>query len=147
MEIDDINYKIMNQLQDGRKSYREIANSLSITENTVRARVNKLTKEGIFSISGLVNPDKISDYTIAFVGVRIKNLRSLDQAEKISKLKGVVSVSVVTGRFDIIMLIMISKEFGLYEFYSNEMSKIDDVASVETFIPYESYNLRIPFVL
>ncbi|MBT4482252.1 MAG: AsnC family transcriptional regulator [Candidatus Latescibacteria bacterium] len=147
MVIDEINYKIMKQLQDGRKSYREIAKSLSITENTVRARVKKLKKEGIFSITGLVNPDKIPDHTIAFVGVRIKNLSILSQAEEISKMKGVVSVSIVTGRYDLMMIVMFTKEFGLLQFYSDELSNISDVVSVETFIAYENFNLNLPYIL
>jgi len=60
MTFDETYISIMIQLRKGRKSYSEIAKSLSITEDTVRARVKKLRDEGIFTITGLVNPSKIS---------------------------------------------------------------------------------------
>jgi Lrp/AsnC family transcriptional regulator for asnA, asnC and gidA len=35
----------------------------------------------------------------------------------------------------------------LLEFYTEEVSKIKDVQSVETFVVYKSYNLKVPYVL
>ena len=89
MFIDEINLNIIKHLRDGRKSYNEIAKALSITENTVRARVKKLMDEGIFSITGVVNPTEIPNQTIAFVGIKLKTMDLVKKGEEISKLKGV----------------------------------------------------------
>ncbi len=147
MFIDEINLNIIKHLRDGRKSYNEIAKALSITENTVRARVKKLMDEGIFSITGVVNPTEIPNQTIAFVGIKLKTMDLVKKGEEISKLKGVVSVSVVTGRYDLIMILMLNEEFSLLEFYTKEMSKITDVQSAETFVTYENFNLKLPYIL
>ena len=56
MKIDNINIEIIKHLKDGRKSFKSIADDLNITENTVRARVNKLSEEGVLQISGLIDP-------------------------------------------------------------------------------------------
>ena len=69
------------------------------------------------------------------------------KGEEFSNLKGVVSVSVVTGRFDLILIVLLKPGFGLLEFYTDEVSKISDVQSVETFVVYKSYNLKIPYVI
>ena len=66
MIIDETNIAIIKHLREGRKSYSEIAKSLSITENTVRARVKKLRDEGILTITGLVNPSKITGFCPVF---------------------------------------------------------------------------------
>ena len=147
MVIDETNLNIIRHLRDGRKSYSEIAKSLLVTENTVRARVKKLKENGIYSITGLVNSSKIPNHVIAFVGVKLKTMNLVNKAEEISKLKGVVSVSVVTGRYDLIMILMLNKEFGLLEFYTTEMSKVSDVQSSETFVVYENFNLNLPYIL
>ncbi|MDP2984957.1 MAG: AsnC family protein [Candidatus Latescibacter sp.] len=47
VEIDEINLNILRHLQDGSKSFGSIAKALSITENTVRARVSVMNKNGI----------------------------------------------------------------------------------------------------
>ena len=57
MKIDSINLLIIKHLRNGRKSYRKIAEQLSLSENTVRTRVKKLMEEGALEITGLVDPD------------------------------------------------------------------------------------------
>ena len=38
-------------------------------------------------------------------------------------------------------------DFGLLEFYTKEVSKLKDVQSVDTFVVYKSYHLKIPYVI
>ncbi len=37
--------------------------------------------------------------------------------------------------------------FGLLEFYTEEVSRIEEVQSVETFVVYKGYNLKVPYIL
>ncbi len=147
MDIDKINLAIIKHLRSGRKSYKKIAEELNVSENTVRARVHKLIESGILEITGLVDPEAISGHRIVMVGVKLKTMDLVKKGEEFSKLKGVISVSVVTGRFDLIMIVLLKAGFGLLEFYTEEVSKLKDVQSVETFVVYKSYNLKIPYVL
>jgi Lrp/AsnC family transcriptional regulator for asnA, asnC and gidA len=59
---------------------------------------------------------------------------------------GVVSVSVVTGRFDLILVVLLKEGFGLLEFYTEEVSRLEGVQSVETFVVYKSYNVKVPYI-
>ena len=147
MKIDNINLLIIKHLRNGRKSYRKIAEQLSLSENTVRTRVKKLVDEGALEISGLVDPDVISGHRIVMVGVKLKTMELVKKGEEFSKLKGVVSVSVVTGRFDLILVVLLKSGFGLLEFYTEEVSRLKDVQSVETFVVYKSYNVKLPYIL
>ncbi len=147
MKFDDINLQIIRHLIDGRKSFKVIADELSITENTVRARVNKLSEEGILNIHGLVDPEKIPGHQVAIIGVKVNNMRLVEKGKEFSSLKGVISVAVVTGRYDIIVQVLLNEEFSLLEFYTHEVTKVEDVADVETFIVYKGYNLSVPYIL
>jgi len=147
MNIDKINLAIIKHLRSGRKSYKKIAEQLSVSENTVRARVHKLIDRGILEVTGLVDPEAINDHRIVVVGVKLKTMDLVKKGEEFSRLKGVISVSVVTGRFDLILTVLLKTGFGLLEFYTEEVSKLEDVQSVETFVVYKSYNLKIPYVL
>ena len=146
MNIDKINLAIIKHLRSGRKSYKKIAEQLSVSENTVRARVQKLIDHGILEITGLVDPEAINGHRIVMVGVKLKTMDLVNKGEEFSKVKGVISVSVVTGRFDLILMVLLKTGFGLLEFYTEEVSKLEDVQSVETFVVYKSYNLKIPYV-
>jgi len=44
-------------------------------------------------------------------------------------------------------MVLLKSGFGLLEFYTEEVSKLEDVQSVETFVVYKSYNLKIPYVI
>lgn len=147
MEIDAINIAIINHLKDGRTSFKKIADNLELSEGTIRGRVKKLREEGVLEISGLVDPEAIPEKYVVIVGIKLKNMDLVGKGEEFSKLRGVTSVSVVTGRFDLILMVMLKKEFGILEFYTEEVSKIEDVRSVETFVVYKSFNLKVPLAV
>lgn len=147
MNIDKTNLAIIKHLRNGRKSYQKIAQDLSVSENTVRTRVKKLVDEGVLEISGMVNPETIDGHRTVMVGVKLQSMDLVNKGKEFSNLRGVVSVSVVTGRFDLILIVLLKSGFGLLEFYTEEVSKIKDVQSVETFVVYKSYNLKVPYVL
>ena len=147
MNMDEISLQIIKHLRDGRKSFGEIGKNLSITTNTVRARVKKLMRKGVLEIVGSIDPDKIDNHFLVIVGVRLKTMRLVDKGEEFSKLKGVISVAVVTGRFDLILTVLLNNKFGLHEFYTQEVSKIEDVMSTETFVVYKNYNWKVPYGL
>ena len=147
MKIDETNIAIIKHLRDGRKSFKEIAESMTITENTVRTRVNKLIDEGVLEITGLMDPEAVPRHNVVMVGVNLNTMNLIKKGEEFSKLRGVVSVSVVTGRFDLILVVLLKEDFGLLEFYTGEVARISDVRSVETFVVYKGYNMKVPYVL
>lgn len=147
VEIDAINIAIINHLRDGRTSFKKIADNLELSEGTIRGRVKKLREEGVLEISGLVDPEAIPEKYVVIVGIKLKNMDLVGKGEEFSKLRGVTSVCVVTGRFDLVLMVMLKKEFGILEFYTEEVSKIEDVRSVETFVVYKSFNLKVPLAV
>ena len=146
MKIDKTNIDIIRELKEGKKSFKVIADKLSITENTVRSRVNKLQEEGVLEICGLVDPSTLPGHRTVIIGIKLSEMNLVEKGEEISKLKGVISVSVVTGRYDLVILVLFKKGFGLLEFYTEEIAKIKGVNSVETFVVYKSYNLKVPYI-
>jgi len=148
-KIDETNKAIIKQLSDGRKPYSAIAEELSITENTVRARVNKLMEEGVLQISGLIDPEMIPGLQVIMMGVKLKTLDLGRKAEEFSRLRGVVSAVVVTGRYDLIVQVLLGEEEGLslLDFFKKELAKVPEILEVETFVVYQSHNYRIPFIL
>jgi len=147
MKIDETNLAIIKHLRDGRKSFKQISEELSLSENTVRARVNRLVEEGVLEISGLVDPQSIPGHRLVMVGVKLQTMDLIHKGEEFSRLRGVVSVSVVTGRFDLLLMVLLKEGFGLLEFYTEEVAKIKGVQSVETFVIYKSYHLKVPYIL
>lgn len=147
MKMTGTNIEIIKHLRDGRKSFNAIAVDLSLSENTVRSRVAKMIEEGTLDISALVDPEAIPGHRLVIVGIKLDTMDLVKKGEEFSRLRGVVSVCVVTGRFDLIVNVLLKEEFGLLEFYTNEVSRLKDVQSVETFVVYKGYNAKVPYVL
>lgn len=140
---------IISQLQNGRKSYAEIAGELMITENTVRSRANRMMEDGTLKIQGLVNPDAIEDLQIIMIGVKLKSLDIEEKLDELSGLRGVMHAVAVTGRYDIIIWVELFEDdnFTLTNFLKYELSQIEDIDNFETYIIYSSRNLMVPYLI
>jgi len=147
MKIDETTITIIRHLRDGRKSFKVIADEMALSENTVRARVTKLVDEGILEISGLVDPEAIPGHRVIMVGVKLKTLNLVKKAKEFSKLRGVLSASVVTGRYDIVLMVLLKEDFDVLDFYTKEVYPLKDILSVETFVVYKGCNLKVPYIL
>ncbi len=141
--MDTTDIAIINELQDGRISFKKIALTLGLAEGTVRTRVKRLRKDGQLDISGLVDPEALPDHSVVMIGIRVNDMDLVKKGQEFSDLNGVISVAVVTGRFDLILTVMLTKDFGILEFYTEEASKIQNVQSVETFVVYKSFNMKV----
>ena len=149
MKLDDTNIAIIRELRNGRKAFSSIADKIGITENTVRSRVNKLIEDGVLQISGLVDPQFIPEMQVVVMGVKLSTLDLEEKAKEMLRLKGVISVMVVTGRYDLIVQLATSAQDdqSLLNFFKNELSKVKGVSDVETFVVYQSHNYMIPYML
>ena len=149
MKLDETNKAIIKELSNGRKAFSTIAEKIGITENTVRSRVNKLLEDGILQISGLVDPQSIPEMQVVIMGIKLGTLDLELKAKEMLKLKGVISVVLVTGRYDLIVQLATSTQDdqSLLNFFKNELSKIKGISDVETFVVYQAHNFMIPFIL
>ena len=106
-------------------------------------------EDGVLQISGLVNPQYIPEMQVVVMGVKLSTLDLEDKAKEMLRLKGVISVMVVTGRYDLIVQVVTSSadDQSLLNFFKNELSKVKGISDVETFVVYQSHNYMIPYTL
>mgnify|MGYP004550032407 FL=1 len=149
MKLDETNKAIIKELSNGRKAFSAIAENIGITENTVRSRVNKLLEDGVLQISGLVDPQYVPEMQVVIMGIKLSTLNLEEKAKEFLSLKGVISVVVVTGRYDLIIHLATDTtgDNNLLNFFKNELSKVKGVSDVETFVVYQSHNYRIPYII
>ena len=103
----------------------------------------------MLQISGLVDPQFIPEMQVVVMGVKLSTLDLEEKAKEMLRLKGVISVMVVTGRYDLIVQLATSTQDdqSLLNFFKNELSKVKGVSDVETFVVYQSHNYMIPYML
>ncbi len=141
IKIDSIDLKIVDILsQNGRIPNNEIASRLSISEGTVRNRIKKLTENNLLKVKGLVNPDQGTEKQLIYILITLQmNKRWKETAQRVSELHNVRSVSMITGRFDLIVELFIEPH-NLINFLTNELSTIGTVASTESLVTIKNFN-------
>ena len=144
--LDSTNVAILKHLSDGRIPYSVIARRVGVTENTVRARVARMVDDGLLQISGFVDPERIDGLEVLYVGVKLDTMNLGAKAEELSEVEGVVASAVVTGRYDIILTVVLSPSRSLLDFFTGEISSVENIASVETFVVYQGYKVRVPMM-
>ncbi|MGI9537782.1 MAG: Lrp/AsnC family transcriptional regulator [Desulfocapsaceae bacterium] len=142
--MDTTDIAIITELRDGRTSFKTIADRLGLAEGTVRNRFRKLKNQGILEVTGLVDPEALPEHSVVMIGVQVRDMDLVKKAEEFSRLRNVISVCVVTGRFDLIVTVMLAKDFTILKFYTEEAIKVTNIRSVETFVVYKSFNLKVP---
>lgn len=147
MLIDQLNLDIIRHLKEGRKSFKKIADALEVTENTIRSRVNKLREEGVLDFTGNIDPEALKGHRLLYLGVKLADLDISRKGEYFSRLPGVLSAAIVTGRYDLILQVLLNDDFNLLEFITEHVAKIEGVQTVESFIVYQGYNLKVPYIL
>jgi len=120
---------------------------LPLTENTIRSRVNKPLEEGILKFSGNVQIDALAGHNLLYLGIKLKNMELQKKTAEFSELRGVISAGIVTGRYDIILQVLLGQDYSLLEFITEQVATIKDVQTVESFIVYKGYNLKVPYIL
>ena len=138
---DALDYEIIHLLtRDGRMSTGEMAKKLDVTAPTIRSRVKILEENGLFKVSGVVDPSRHQNMITALVAMNIQSEGKMDKIiTKISQLPNVAWAGVVAGRYDIIAEVFcVGGREELYQFTTETILEIGNVVRSETFIIMKS---------
>lgn len=133
--LDEIDLKILEILRkDGRTTFAEVAGQLKVSPGMIRQRYNRLVDQGYLKVVAITNPVHRGLKTMALIGVRTDGNQMLKVADKIAKLKEVVYLVVVSGRYDLMLEVFCRDHEDLLNFVTEKLYAIDGVRETETFM-------------
>ena len=141
IKVDRLDLKIIDILEEnGRIANNEIGSRLDVSEGTVRNRIKKLIESGFLKVKGLTNPNMQTDKQLIFILASLEVTKNWENvAEKVSKLPGVKSVSMVAGRFDLLIKLFIEPH-ALIHFLARDLSSVGSISSTESLVIIKSFN-------
>jgi Lrp/AsnC family transcriptional regulator for asnA, asnC and gidA len=145
--LDEINLKIVRHLWDGRKPYADIAKNLNINTATVRRRVDRLVESGVLQIIGLVDPKAVAGHRSAFMAFKVEPDKVPVALEQIGDMKNTVAAGWISGRFDIMAIVMFNEEYSHEKLVLEELPKIEGLLAIETFYVERGVNWQLRYVL
>ncbi len=138
---DKTDWRIINILSEQYTSNSAIARELELSEGAIRQRIKKLQSDGILKIRALRDPEILKNQQLAIITANVTESKQLkNKAEEICRLEGVISVSIISGRYDLWIEVLVSSNKGLITFLTEELSKIDGISKTETFLTLKSYH-------
>jgi len=131
-KLDNTDIAIIKSLiQDGRKSFRQIAREIKVSTPTVESRFSRMKGLGIIkNIQPIFDIEKIDNQMAALIFIKTNPLHSLDIANKLSSIPQVSGVYKMTGEHNIIIkVIMAQHPEYLEEFIRTKIANIEGIKS------------------
>lgn len=140
-ELDARDWAIIELLRQGMISNSAIAKELGVSEGMIRQRIKRLREHGVLSLRGLINPDVLANRQVVWLGANVAETRMLEEkAEEIAQLPDVLSVSISSGRFDLIVELLIDTHRGLVDFLIEQLSQVDGIVRTESFVTLKTFS-------
>ena len=132
LRLDDTDKAIIAHLQDdGRMPFSTLGPAVGLSPAAVRQRVLHLISEGFMQIVAVTDPITVGFTVQALVGIKVHG--DLDSAaQALAKIDEVDYVVIVTGRFDIMIEVVVEDTDCLLELM-NEIRSINSIAATEVF--------------
>jgi len=132
-ELDRVDRLILRRLQeDARRSFKEIAQEVKVSEATIFVRVRKLIENGVIKgFRAVVNPELVGKKTTAIVLLKAEP-RSYGRAlEELLKIDSIEEIYDVTGAYYSVLKIRTNSIKELADIIDN-MGKIEGIVGTET---------------
>jgi len=136
IELDDMDFKIIEMLKnDGRASYKELAEKLGVGVATVYKRVKRLEKLGVIKgYTAIIDETKLGKTITGYIGLEIRPADTNKVLEELLKMEEVVEVATVTGAFDILVKVRVKSLDELWNFIYVKTPRIKEILKTTTMI-------------
>jgi DNA-binding Lrp family transcriptional regulator len=141
--LDPIDRVILRLLQeDGRASIRSVAERVHVSRANAYARINRLIDDGVIrGFTARVDHERAGQGASAYITLKIVQNSWRTVREKLVTLPGVVHIALVSGDFDVLMLVHTVDNRSLRELVLTRLQAIEEVLSSRTLLVFEETDL------
>ncbi len=136
LRFDELDMKLLQELtKDSSISVPNLSKKLGINASVLYSRINRLVKKKLIKKFTIVVDDELLGIGVkALVGVN-RDPKLKDSIHKqLMETSEVVSISEVTGRFDMIVRVYADNLESLHTAVIEKIGKIDGIQNTETFV-------------
>lgn len=131
-ELDEIDLKIIELLtRNGRTTNQQIARKLNLAAATVSARIRRLEEADAMRVVAVSDFKAFGLNALMAIGVEVEGRPAEDVAADLAALPEVFSAHLVTGRYDIELLVALHSMDDLPDFLLAKVSGIAGIRSLD----------------
>lgn len=132
VETDEIDERIIALLQeDGRRSNREVARRLDLSEGTVRQRLKKLQDASAIRIGVVADPAQLGYKSSAYVRLCVSPRYYEEALSALADIDEVMYVGATAGRYDVIVTVVASDLDTLLSLVNDKIAMVKGVKSID----------------
>lgn len=137
---DETDRLIIERLRRENVANSILAREIGVSEGMVRQRLKRLRDGGILKVTAGIDPDALENRQAALVAVNVAESALLEtKARELAGLEKVLSVSIVSGRYDLMVEVLVDSNHGLVEFLTSDLAAVKGVTTTESFLLLKSY--------
>lgn len=141
--LDSVDRAIVRLLQkDGRASVRSVAERVHVSRANAYARINRLLADGVIrGFSARVDQERAGQGASAYVTLKIVQNSWRTVREKLEQLPGAAHLALVSGDFDVLLLVHTVDNRALRDLVLTQIQSIPEVLSTRTLLVFEETDL------
>jgi len=144
---DELDLELIRELQkNGRARHVDLAKKLNVVEGTVRKRIRDLLENNIIKTIAAPNISKLGYNFIGFMALQVQVAKLRRIADILGKKPNVCYLAFVTGRYDLIAIVITRSPQEFAQLIEKEISAIPGVVRLETFVNLETLKGEWPMV-
>ncbi|MER5768905.1 Lrp/AsnC family transcriptional regulator [Streptomyces sp. NPDC001985] len=142
--LDAIDRDILRILQsEGRASVRSVADRVHVSRANAYARINRLIDDGVIRGFGArVNHERAGQGASAYITLKIVQNSWRTVREQLQALPGAAHIALVSGDFDVLLLVHTPDNRTLRELVLTRIQGIPEVLSTRTLLIFEETDLH-----
>lgn len=144
----DLKKSVIGYLQENaRYTNSQIASMVGVSENEIKSIIEELEKDGVIvKYTAIVNPEKYQQQGVdAIIQVKVKpqKLKGFDAfAEELCAYSEVEGLYLISGNFDLEIIIKAKDILEVSRFVSEKLSVVDGVIDVSTQFILKKYKIE-----
>ncbi|AYG81795.1 Leucine-responsive regulatory protein [Streptomyces hundungensis] len=141
--LDQIDHDILRILQtDGRASIRSVAERVHVSRANAYARINRLVEDNVIrGFTARVDHERAGQGAAAYITLKIVQNSWRTVREELQKLPGAAHIALVSGDFDVLLLVHTPDNRALRELVLTRIQSIPEVLSTRTLLVFEETDL------
>ncbi|EQB13609.1 hypothetical protein L284_14115 [Novosphingobium lindaniclasticum LE124] len=130
-DFDDTDLKIVEQLRrNGRATHQQIAKALDIAPTTVSARMRRMEESGTLRVVAVSDFAVHGYHVLIYIGIEVSGRAPGDVAEELAQFEEVFAAYLVTGRYEVSVLLALPDVDDLSQFVTRKFSKVAGIRSI-----------------
>jgi Lrp/AsnC family transcriptional regulator for asnA, asnC and gidA len=145
--LDEIDLRILHHLQqDGRRSFREIAADVGVSERTVRMRVAQLRSRGVLQIMGLVNPAAVGFPIVAVIELGVDESALAECIGILQAMPAVRFIALTTGERQVLLEVVLRTHDELAKLLEEDFATLRGVRSTRVTLQLKVYKNQFSYL-